>query len=270
MSNGGKMPAVGDKVWVETAGTYEELATVLNVDVEMDEAEESSGNAAKRVATDGILVELYDSKLEIVISPSDISRPFQPSSPRKTRSQRQVVTPSPTTEQETSKPRSKRKRTTPAKPAAKNKDEPELTESPHFGKKNAAAPTKKKKKKAEPKKAPAKKPAAAKSKKASKVQKVESIVAEPSPPDAAVEAAESSDKGYSSGEDESVDLDRPFQVEYSATGRATCKRCDEKIAKGALRVSHVPLFRGKVRTERLPRRIYYLLLSDLTSVHLSL
>ena len=36
-----------------------------------------------------------------------------------------------------------------------------------------------------------------------------------------------------------------FKIEYSTTGRATCKRCDEKIAKGALRVSHIPLFRGK-------------------------
>lgn len=37
----------------------------------------------------------------------------------------------------------------------------------------------------------------------------------------------------------------PFIVEYSKTGRATCRTCDEKIPKGGLRVGHTPLFRGK-------------------------
>ena len=37
----------------------------------------------------------------------------------------------------------------------------------------------------------------------------------------------------------------PFVVEYSKTGRATCRTCDERIAKGELRVGHTPLFRGK-------------------------
>lgn len=39
--------------------------------------------------------------------------------------------------------------------------------------------------------------------------------------------------------------DMPFRVEYSATSRATCKGCDEKIQKGTLRVAERPLFRGK-------------------------
>jgi hypothetical protein len=39
--------------------------------------------------------------------------------------------------------------------------------------------------------------------------------------------------------------ERPFIIEYSPTGRATCRRCDQTIARAALRVSHVPLFRGK-------------------------
>lgn len=39
--------------------------------------------------------------------------------------------------------------------------------------------------------------------------------------------------------------DRPFTAEYSKSGRATCRRCDQVITKGALRISHVPLFRGK-------------------------
>ena len=37
----------------------------------------------------------------------------------------------------------------------------------------------------------------------------------------------------------------PYIVEYSKTGRATCKTCDERILKGSLRVGHRPLFRGK-------------------------
>lgn len=44
---------------------------------------------------------------------------------------------------------------------------------------------------------------------------------------------------------DSPDEDKPFQVEYATSGRATCRRCDEVILKGTLRVSHVPLFRGK-------------------------
>ena len=39
--------------------------------------------------------------------------------------------------------------------------------------------------------------------------------------------------------------DKPFKAEYAATGRATCRRCDTLIGKGELRISHVPLFRGK-------------------------
>ena len=39
--------------------------------------------------------------------------------------------------------------------------------------------------------------------------------------------------------------DMPFRVEYAATGRATCKGCDERIPKGAIRVAERPLFRGK-------------------------
>jgi hypothetical protein len=58
-----------------------------------------------------------------------------------------------------------------------------------------------------------------------------------------IEVFESIDSG-----DESENEDRPFKIEYSPTGRATCRRCDEVIEKGCLRVSHVPLFRGKVRT----------------------
>ena len=230
------MPAVGDKVWVETAGSYEELATVLNIDVEMDNGEDPRSSKA----VDGILVELFDSKREMVVSPSDITRPFRPSSPRKTRSKRQVVTPSPTADQESGKPRSKRKRATTVQNLPPIRKE-QVTESPHFAKQKAEPDKPLAKKVAITKESSttAKQPAAAKNKPGFKVQDVEVIAVD--------EIASSDDSGYSSGEEESDDLDRPYQVEYSTTGRATCKRCDEKIAKGALRVSHVPLFRGKVR-----------------------
>ena len=46
-------------------------------------------------------------------------------------------------------------------------------------------------------------------------------------------------------DDDDDDDDRPFQVEYSPTSRSTCRRCDDAIQKGDVRVSHVPLFRGK-------------------------
>lgn len=50
------------------------------------------------------------------------------------------------------------------------------------------------------------------------------------------------------GADSESDTDHPFKVEYSPNNRATCRRCDEIVTKGSLRISHVPLFRGKVRT----------------------
>jgi hypothetical protein len=46
-------------------------------------------------------------------------------------------------------------------------------------------------------------------------------------------------------DDSDDDKDLPFAVEYAPSGRATCRRCDEIIAKGSCRISHVPLFRGK-------------------------
>jgi hypothetical protein len=61
-----------------------------------------------------------------------------------------------------------------------------------------------------------------------------------------------------------LDQPSPFTVEYSKTGRATCRRCDQQIAKGALRIGHTPLFRGKVQyiqfsyTCRKRTNIYFL------------
>ena len=45
--------------------------------------------------------------------------------------------------------------------------------------------------------------------------------------------------------DDADDDDLPFEVEYSPSSRSTCRRCDNAIKIGEVRVSHVPLFRGK-------------------------
>jgi len=45
--------------------------------------------------------------------------------------------------------------------------------------------------------------------------------------------------------DSDDEKDRPFRIEYSTTGRATCRSCDEKIEKNAIRASCRPMFRGK-------------------------
>lgn len=45
--------------------------------------------------------------------------------------------------------------------------------------------------------------------------------------------------------DDDGENDRPYLAEYAPSGRAMCRRCDQIIAKGMLRISHAPLFRGK-------------------------
>jgi hypothetical protein len=47
------------------------------------------------------------------------------------------------------------------------------------------------------------------------------------------------------GENNEDEEDRPFTVEFATSSRATCRRCDAVILKGEIRISHVPLFRGK-------------------------
>ena len=70
----------------------------------------------------------------------------------------------------------------------------------------------------------------------------------------AAPVAESSSSSSSSGSDsddntnnnsDNPDDDKPFTIEAAPSGRATCRRCDQVISKGDLRLSHVPLFRGK-------------------------
>jgi hypothetical protein len=52
-------------------------------------------------------------------------------------------------------------------------------------------------------------------------------------------------RGGGADDNDEKDDDAPFTVEYSPTGRATCRRCDQVIPRDCLRVSHIPLFRGK-------------------------
>jgi hypothetical protein len=241
-----EIPSVGDLVWVRISSTTEELATVLNVDCELDEGNSCSVEAATKISLNGILVEFNATQYQTV-QDQNCLRPYT-SSP-KSRPQRQIVTPSPTEPPDVkeTKTRATRKRNnTQEKHLAKKqkRSSQDANESPHFAKAKKAAP---------------KKPAAdreVKNPPKKKVMHVESISVHGPAPDGDFQVenvaahncdGDSIQSGYSSGED-TFD-DRPFQVEYATTGRATCKRCDELVAKGTLRVSHVPLFRGKVRSK---------------------
>ena len=58
--------------------------------------------------------------------------------------------------------------------------------------------------------------------------------------------AQDDDDMIRASETDSDDLkDMPYKVEYATTGRAACRGCDERIAKGLLRIAECPLFRGK-------------------------
>jgi hypothetical protein len=77
------------------------------------------------------------------------------------------------------------------------------------------------------------------------VAKKQAKAAKPSVARAVAEVpAEDEGENQSDGDSDEQN-ERPFQVEYSPSGRATCRRCDLVITKEAVRVSHVPLFRGK-------------------------
>jgi SNF2-related domain/Poly(ADP-ribose) polymerase and DNA-Ligase Zn-finger region len=70
-------------------------------------------------------------------------------------------------------------------------------------------------------------------------------VGRPLPAAAAAAAAARNDSSASEDDEEEENEDLPYIVEYSPTGRATCRRCDQVIAKGDVRISHQPVFRGK-------------------------
>lgn len=125
------------------------------------------------------------------------------------------------TSETTKKPASKKKKTAAKKPAAKKAT---ATVATNKTKKSAA------KKAAAP-------PVAAKKPKAPVILLKKN---DDSTNEASGSGSESSDDDNDDDDD-----DKPFAVDYAPTGRATCRRCDESITKGSVRVSHVPLFRGK-------------------------
>lgn len=227
MTPPGEIPSAGDLVWVRTSSTEEELATVLNVDCEFDDNNTVHGLVKTRISRNGILVEFNVSKYQAVHDQSALRRATL--SPIKTRRQRQLVTPSPIELDDEEKKR-KRITTEEQQPAKTRKRGFEVkTESRHFSPK------------VEPKKV-----AADKQDKIPSKMIVMQVEGSSSSIEESGSEGEVSVSSHDSSEEESDD-DRPFQVEYSTTGRATCRRCDEVIPKGSLRVSHVPLFRGKVR-----------------------
>ena len=110
-------------------------------------------------------------------------------------------------------------------------------ESPHFAKKNKKADAAASKKTAGASiTASTKEAAPAKKKKTAGKKKSNKEVI-------AIHRDDDDDNNDDNGDDD--DDDKPYKAEYSTTGRATCRRCDSLITKGTLRVSHVPLFRGK-------------------------
>ncbi|KAL3906514.1 MAG: hypothetical protein SGARI_003973, partial [Bacillariaceae sp.] len=111
-------------------------------------------------------------------------------------------------------------------------------------KRKAAAKNAAKKPAASTKKEAKKKPAAAKEtkKKASPKKKAtpkKKAPAAPKKPPSGPPLIMASDT------DSDDEKDRPFRVEYSKTGRSTCRGCDERIEKGVPRICSRPLFRGK-------------------------
>jgi hypothetical protein len=96
-----------------------------------------------------------------------------------------------------------------------------------------------------PKKAPVKAKATAKMPKVTPKNATKSPIASAQKPEIVPLKHEDTSEGSAADVSSDDEDDRPFSVEYSPSGRATCRSCDEIILKGVVRVSHVPLFRGK-------------------------
>jgi hypothetical protein len=124
-------------------------------------------------------------------------------------------------------------------PAAAPSSDEEITVRPTKATKATKAKAKPKTK-AKPKVAPNTKPVAKKPTKQASKPSVARVAAE-----VPTGNENQSESGGDSDADSDIEKERPFTVEYAATGRATCRRCDQIISKGDLRISHVPLFRGK-------------------------
>jgi hypothetical protein len=234
------LPSIGDIVWVKTGwGSHEEPGKVLEVGCaftyESDDGSERS---------DGILVFLNVSNERGVFAPSAV-RPFddeqniKPGS--RTRGDPPVVTRIPRANLVTPSDidqTSKRKSVTDGdtRQTKRNRNNNEIIQdtTPSSATKNDTSSITLKKRKGQPKEDK------------SVATCIDAVVTQATSIDSAMARVESDDSDDIDDEEDDVDDDdKPYKVEYSSTGRATCRRCDELIRKGELRVSHVPLFRGK-------------------------
>jgi hypothetical protein len=257
---------VGDLVWVKTGEKNEVTGTVLEVDCVDDSDDE--GEESMRIQ-----VRLDVSNYKMRCSPSELRRLEGDESSARRSSRRLVVatqmmknraavTPSPksskdsnstedtegvedsdedgeqedqeTLSEEDKKPAAKRKKSVlestvdTAASAAKRskaagKEKPAEPASPYFNKKRSSEAIGKEQNLIIP----------AQSDNVSDDDSESNVVS--------VAAAVNNESSGEDGEDE----DHPFQIDYAPTSRATCRRCDEVILKGAVRVAHAPLFRGK-------------------------
>ena len=234
---------VDQQVWVRTSltGDHEETGVVLDPEYEGEDC--------------GILVRLDVSSYKMVFAASQL-RPLEDDEEeeetqfsRRTsrRNRRSVITPSPKTTVTTSSSFSQRssiQSTTASSDDVESSDDEEEEEQ-----KPAAKPKKTDDQPSEDEKKP---PAKRKKKQASSTSssETEKPAAKKKPSRAAVIALQNDSSEEEEGSDSEADDDdddehKTFQVDYAPTGRACCRRCDQTIAKGSLRVSHVPLFRGK-------------------------
>mmetsp|Transcript_21216 Transcript_21216/g.61748 ORF Transcript_21216/g.61748 Transcript_21216/m.61748 type:complete len:1336 (-) Transcript_21216:330-4337(-) len=126
------------------------------------------------------------------------------------------------------------------KPRTTGKEAPEVTESPHFAatKKSTAGSGGKGTKGSRPRKG-------SNVKRRIDTKGHKKVPAKTSVKSGTAAASNASDP-VAGKPDGGGGLDQPgFTVEYSKTGRATCRRCDKRIEKGQIRIGHTPLFRGK-------------------------
>lgn len=260
-------------VWVRTGDKHEEPGTVVEIGCSRSPAPDTSnrsnrGAKERMIELPSILVRLHVSAHKLVCDPSQL-RPLEQDDPNNNSSSqlrrtprrstaatamgRSVITPSP----KTNPGESDADADVDKKPAAKRKQKEvqDASVSPNGNKgvlidKDTEVSSLKRTKIAVAA-AVASKPASKPPSRADDDDadtKIESTPKAPEQPSRAAVAAfqdESVGSRDSDNDDDDDAEERPFTVEYATSGRATCRRCDDCILKGNLRVSHVPLFRGK-------------------------
>lgn len=236
--------AVDQLVWVRTWGDEEESGNIVSIVDSSNESEEDTNDGAD-VA---YVVRLLVTQRNMTFSESQIRVFDEGATGRRSRHNlsRPAVTPSPpvSVERFPSQHIEKRtpaapKKSTPAapkpvpKPKSKRKATPKLdvepspllqaTDSPHFAKKRSR-----------------KKELASAAKQFDFMPSADDAVCQP-----IVEETDDSPAVLVQASSDDDTDDRPFKVSYAPTGRARCARCDMFISKGELRITHMPLFRGK-------------------------